>query len=316
MAEKKIVAVVGATGSQGGGLVRAIAADREGPFVARAITRNPGSEKARALAALGAEIVEADSDRPASLERAFAGAYGAYCVTNFWEHVDPERELRQASALARATKAAGVEHVVWSTLEDTRLAVPLEDPRMPVLRGKYNVPHFDAKGEADEVFANEGAPTSYMMAAFYWDNFIHFGMAPRANERGELVLALPLGGAKLPGIASEDIGRCAYGIFKRGSDAVGMRFGIAGDVLSGDEMAMAFGKALGRPVAFYDVPFDVYRAFDFPGADDLGNMFQFQQLFGDAFLDLRDVDLARSLDPDLQDFESWVIAHADDIPVG
>jgi len=307
---KKTIAVIGATGAQGGGLVRAILADPAGEFSVRAITRTPDSEKARALAAAGAEVVVGDADDPPSLVGAFEGAFGAFCVTNFWEHTSPERELAQATALARATKRAGVSHVVWSTLEDTRQTIPLEDPRMPVLRGKYNVPHFDAKGEADEVFEREAAPTSYMMAAFYWDNFLYFGMAPRPNEQGDLVLALPLGGAKLPGIAADDIGKCAYGIFKRGLAAVGKRFGIAGEVLSGEEMAAAFGRVLGREVKFYDIPFDVYRAFDFPGADDLGNMFHYQALHGDAFLDVRDVELARSLNPEMQDFATWLAAHA------
>jgi uncharacterized protein YbjT (DUF2867 family) len=316
MSQRKIIAVVGATGAQGGGLVRAILEDPESRFAVRAITRKPDSDRGRALAAAGAEVVAADIDAPESVRRAFAGAYGAFCVTNFWEHLSPEREKEQAVAMARATRAAGVRHVVWSTLEDTRRDIPLDDPRMPVLRGKYNVPHFDAKGEADEIFAAEAAPTSYLLAAFYWDNFIHFGMAPRPGEHGDLVLALPLGGQKLPGIAAGDIGHCAYGIFKRGEAAIGERFGIAGDVLSGPEMAAAFAVALERPVHFYDVPFDVYRAFGFPGADDLGNMFQYQALHGDAFLDSRDVAVSRALYPGLQDFATWLRANAEHLPLG
>jgi uncharacterized protein YbjT (DUF2867 family) len=209
-----------------------------------------------------------------------------------------------------------VTHVVWSTLEDTRQSIPLDDPRMPILRDRYNVPHFDAKGEADEVFAREAAPTSYLLAAFYWDNFIHFGMAPRMGEEGELVLAMPLGGAKLPGIASEDIGKCAHGIFRRGEEAIGKRFGVAGDVLSGAEMAAAFAEALGRKVGFYDTPFDVFRGYDFPGADDLGNMFQFQALQGDAFLDSRDVAMARTLNPEQLDFPTWLTANLERLPAG
>ena len=175
MAQKKVIAVVGATGAQGGGLVRAILADPSGSFAARAITRKPDSENARALAALGAEVVAGDADDAPSLDQAFAGAYGAFCVTNFWEHFSAEREAAQATALARASRKAGIQHVVWSTLEDTRKWVPLADGRLPTLQGKYKVPHFDAKGDADRVFATEAAPTSYLMAAFYWENFIYFG---------------------------------------------------------------------------------------------------------------------------------------------
>jgi uncharacterized protein YbjT (DUF2867 family) len=313
--DKKIIAVSGATGAQGGGLVRAIVADRDGPFRARAITRKPDSDKAKALAALGVEVVAGDADDPPSLARAMAGAHGAYCVTNFWEHFSTERELAQASALARATRQAGIAHVVWSTLEDTRKWVPLDDKRLPTLQGKYKVPHFDAKGEADRVFAAEAAPTSYVMAAFYWENFIHFGMGPRAAGDGKLVLALPLGSAKLPGIGAEDIGKCAYGVFRRGSGAVGQRFGIAGEVLSGAEMAAKMGRAMNRDIAFQDVPFDAYRGLGFPGADDLGNMFQFQAIRGDAFLRDRDPVESRELNPALQDFAAWLKSNAARIPI-
>src|SRR5205085_8195221 len=111
--------------------------------------------QARALAAMGIEVVAGDADDPTGLDRAFAGAYGAYCVTNFWEHLSAERETAQAANMARATRRAGLQHVVWSTLEDTRKRVPLDDARLPTLQGKYKVPHFDGKGAADEVFARE-----------------------------------------------------------------------------------------------------------------------------------------------------------------
>jgi uncharacterized protein YbjT (DUF2867 family) len=316
MPDKKIIAVVGATGAQGGGLARAIAADRGGAFTVRAITRHPDSDKARALATLGCEVITADLDDSASVERAFAGAYGAFCVTNYWELLSAEHEGRQAATLAQATRKAGVQHVIWSTLEDTRKRVPLSDNRLPTLQGKYKCPHFDSKGQMDAVFAAEAGPTSYLLAAFYWENFIHFGMGPRKGADGELVLALPLGGAKLPGIGAGDIGKCAYGIFRQGATAVGKRFGIGGDILSGEQMATAMGKAIGRKVGFYDMPFDAYRALGFPGAQDLGNMFQYHQIMGDEFLRARDPKLARTLDPELQDFNAWLAQNASRIPIG
>lgn len=316
MSDKKIIAVFGATGAQGGGLVRAIAADPSSGFVARAITRNPNSDKAKALAAEGIEVVAGDIDDASTLGAALEGAYGAFCVTNFWEHFSAEREGVQATNMARATKAAGLQHVIWSTLEDTRKWIPLDDTRMPTLHGQFKCPHFDSKGAVDAVFANEGAPTTYMMVAFYWDNLIHFGMGPRANEQGELVMALPLGGAKLPGIGAEDIGRCAYGIFKEGPSTIGQRIGIAGESLSGEAMAAKVGQAIGRPVHFFDVPFDMYRGFGFPGAEDLGNMFQFQQILGEEFQRYRDPVRSRVLYPALLDFNGWLAKHAAAIPIG
>src|SRR5881398_2260424 len=120
MPDKKIIAVVGATGAQGGGLVRAILSDKSGGFSARALTRDAKSDKAKALAILGAEIVVDDVNDVESLKRGFAGAYGAFCVTFFWEHLSPEKEFNQAKHMAQATKQAGLKHVIWSTLEDTR----------------------------------------------------------------------------------------------------------------------------------------------------------------------------------------------------
>ena len=316
MSQKKVIAVIGATGAQGGGLVRAILADPGGEFAVRAITRKPDSEKARALAAQGAEVVAGDADDPKSLEPAFAGAYGAFCVTNYWEHLSPEREGAQAQAMARATGKAGVRHVVWSTLEDTRKTVPLDDPRLPTLKGKYKVPHFDMKGEADAVFAGEGGPTSYLLAAFYWENFVYFGLGPRKGEGGELVLALPLGGARLPGMAAADIGGCALGIFRLGPGVAGKRFGIAGETLSGPQMAAKMGRALGRSVSFQDVPFDVFRGLGFPGADDLGNMFEYHAILGEAFYSARDPEVTRRLYPATLDFDHWLAANAGRMPLG
>jgi len=315
MSEKKIIAVVGATGAQGGGLVRAILADPDGGFTARAITRDASSEKAKELAKLGAEVVEASVDDQESLKKAFAGAYGAYCVTFFWEHFSPQKELEHIRAMATAAKGAGLKHVVWSTLEDTRKWVPLDDDRMPTLQEKYKVPHFDAKGEGDAIFTELGVPTTFLLTSFYWDNFIHFGMGPKKGPDGVLGITMPMGQAKLPGIAAADIGAGAYGIFKKGTALVGKRIGIAGEKLTGAEMAAALGRALGKQIRYNDVPPEVFRSFDFPGADDLGNMFQFKRDFEDDFCGARDVEKARELNPSLQSFDAWLVQNKDRIPL-
>jgi uncharacterized protein YbjT (DUF2867 family) len=316
MPDPKIIAVVGATGAQGGGLVRAIMSDKASGFSARALTRDVNSDKAKALANLGAQVVAADVDDPASLERAFRGAYGAFCVTFFWAHFSPEKELAEATAMAKATKQAGVQHVIWSTLEDTRKWVPLSDNRMPTLMGKYKVPHFDAKGEADQVFLTQGAPTTCLLTSFYWDNFIHFGMGPKKGPDGKLAITFPMADKKLPGIAAEDIGKCVWGIFKKGREYVGKTVGIAGEHLTGGEMAAAFAKVLGRPVSYNAVTPAVYRSFGFPGADDLGNMFQFKQEFNDVFCGARDIGFSYSLNPALQTFDQWLAANKSRIPIG
>jgi uncharacterized protein YbjT (DUF2867 family) len=314
MPDRKIIAVVGATGAQGGGLVRAIL-EAKGPFTARALTRDPCAEKARALADAGVEVVAADLDDRTTVERAFRGAYGAYCVTPFWAHMSPERELAQARAMAEAAKAARVEHVIWSTFEDTRKWVPLDEDRMPTLHGKYKVPHFDAKGEADGIFRDLGVPTTFLLTSFYWDNFIYFGSGPKPGPDGVLALTLPMADKKLPGIAVEDIGRCALGIFREGTRYVGQTVGIAGEHLSGAQMAQKMSKALGREIRYNAVSPEVDRGFGFPGADDLGNMFQFKRDFNEYYCGVRNVEVARSLNPALQTFDAWVARNRDRIPL-
>ena len=315
MADKKIIAVVGATGAQGGGLVRAILGDSSGAFAVRALTRDPDSEKAHELAKLGAEVVKADLDSGPTLRAAFDGAYGAFCVTFFWDHFVPEKELVQAAAMAQAAKQVGLKHVVWSTLEDTRKLVPLTDDRMPTLMEKYKVPHFDAKAEANRAFAQFGVPVTYMLTSFYWDNLIYGGMGPKKGADGKLELTLPMGDKRLPGIAAEDIGKSAFCIFKAGFDLLGKTVGVAGDHVTGAQMAVALAKELGQEVSYNPLSPEQYRQLGTPGADELGNMFQFMQEFESEFCAARNLDSARALNPSLQTFGGWLSKNKDRIPL-
>jgi uncharacterized protein YbjT (DUF2867 family) len=301
--------------AQGGGLVRAIQSDLNSPFRARAITRSPGSDAATALAKLGAEVVPGDVDDAASIERAFKGAYGAFCVTFFWAHFSAEREMAEARMMAEVAKRTGVAHVIWSTLEDTRRWVPLSDDRMPTLLGKYKVPHFDAKGEANHFFTDAGVPTTFCHASFYWENFIFFGSGPKPGRDGQLLLTLPMGDRKLPGIAAEDIGRCAYGVFRRGRDLIGKSVGVASDQLTGLEIAEKLSRALERPVKYNPVSPAALRSFGFPGAEEVGNMFQFYHDFEADVCRLRDPAFSRSLNPKLQTFDEWLVVNAKRIPL-
>jgi len=217
--------------------------------------------------------------------------------------------------MARAAKTAELEHVIWSTLEDTRKWVPLDDDRMPTLMGKYKVPHFDAKGEADQMFRDLGVPTTFLLTSFYWDNLIYFGSGPKRGPDGKWAITFPLDEKKLPAIAVEDIGKCAYAIFKRGREFIGKTVAIAGEHLSGAEMAAALTRALGQEVRYNAVAPEAYRAFGFPGAQDLGNMFQFKRDFNDYFRSVRDVNFARALNRELQTFEDWLARHKEQIPL-
>ena len=305
MADKKIIAVVGSTGTQGGGLARAILDDQSGGFALRAITRDPGKDNAKPLAARGAEVVSANLDDVESLKKAFAGAYGVYAVTNFWEHFSGEKEKVQAKNVADAARAAGVKHVIWSTLEDTRKLMKADDKRMPMLQEKYRVPHFDAKAEADAYFS--GLPVTYLVTSFYWDNLYMFGLAPKKDDSGTYAWTFPMGTAKMAGIAAEDIGKVAYGIFKAGSQYIGKTVGIVGEALTMQQMSEKLAKGLGFPTVKYNaVDADAYRGFGFPGADEMGNMFQVYRDFEKEVLAARSADLARSLNPQLQTFDQFV----------
>ena len=314
MADRKLIAVTGATGAQGGGMVRAICADPNGAFQARAVTRNPNSDKARALAALGAEVVAADVGDAESIRQAFEGAYGAYCVTFFWEHFSPEKEMAQAGAMAQAARAAGVKHVIWSTLEDTRKLVPLSDDRMPTLLGKYKVPHFDAKGGSDHLFTDAGVPTTFLLTSFYWDNFIYFGMGPKKGADGRLRHHASHGRQETAGhrrgghrtvrlrhFQAAGIDRTKGGHRGRASD----RSANGGGVYTGARR----GGRLQR------VPPEVYRGFGFPGAEDLGNMFQYKRDFESEFCGARSIERSRELNPRLQTFAQWLDEHKALIPL-
>ncbi len=306
MSEQKMIAVVGATGAQGGGLTRAILAEPDGEFAVRALTRDPGSPKAKELADAGAEVVAADLDDEAALRAAFDSVHGVYLVTNYWADMSAEHEIAEAANGARAAKATGIQHLIWSTLEDTRAYLPLNDPSTPVFDGRYSVPHFDAKSEADKFFAEAGVPTTYLRPSMYWEAFDDIG--PRRAEDGALVLSLPMGGRKLAGVAVEDIGRTALGILKR-DEFIGRTVGVAGEHLTGEEFAAAFSDSYGEPVAYRPLSFDKFRAQDFQAAAEIGNQFQYYYLAEAEFTGLRDLALVRALNPQLQTFRSWLRTH-------
>ncbi len=306
MSAKRVIAVVGATGAQGGGLARAILNDPSSAYSVRALVRDPSSQKAQALARAGADVVQADIDDEGSLTRALQGAYGAFFVTFYWSHFSPEREKAEAASMARAARAAGLKHVIWSTLEDTREFVPLADTRMPTLMERYKVPHFDAKGESNRVFTEHGVPTTFLLTSGYWENLIHFGWGPKRKADGRLAVVFPIADKKIPWVGAEDIGKCAYGIFKAGTAMIGRTVGVSGEHLSGRELAAGLSRALGEPVDYVEAK---------PGADELGNMWQFKREFNDRYRAARDVNEARRLNPALQRFDDWLRDNAKRIPV-
>ena len=321
MTSKKIIAVVGATGAQGGGLARAILADSDGPFSVRALTRDPESTAAKALAALGAEVVEADLNDEPSLAAAFDGAHGVFVVTNYWAELTdeeeaaqsrPQRELAQAAAAAEAAKVAGVEHVVWSTFEDTRHFFGTGEDKAPTVEGSYKVPHFDAKAEANALFTERGVPTTFLLTTFYFDGFSSGQFLTREN--GKLGVTLPIADGRMSGVVAEDIGKTALGIFKRGDEFVDKSVGVAGGHLTGVEFAEALTEALGEEVEYRPFTWDEYRAFESPVAIEVSNMFQYYAENEAEFTGARNIALVRELNPTLQTFRDWLSNNKHSIP--
>jgi uncharacterized protein YbjT (DUF2867 family) len=323
MTNKKIIAVVGATGVQGGGLLRAIMADPDGRFTARALTRNADSGRARALASPGVEVIEADLDDETSLRKAFDGAYGAYVVTNFWAQRTPEQEqartraemeLDQAAAAARAAKDTELRHVVWSTLEDTRPHFARLGSNVPNALGNYKVPHFDAKAEANASFTALGVPTTFLQTTMYYEALLQ-GLGPHRDANGELVLTLPMADKRWALIAGEDIGKTALGVLRGGEEFIGKTVSIAGTLATGEELAATFTAALGEKVVYRPMTTDQMRASGQPGTLETANMFQFYSDASDYFTAVRDLDLVRELNPELQTLDSWLTQHKSEIPL-
>jgi uncharacterized protein YbjT (DUF2867 family) len=150
-------------------------------------------------------------------------------------------------------------------------------------------------------------PSTFLQTTFYWENLLG-PIAPRRGDDGRLVLAMPMADSPLAGIAAEDIGKTAYGIFRRGGDLVGRTVSIAGEHLTGKQMAEQLSAALGEEVAYMPVPFDAMRAQPFPAAAEMGNMFQFYAEVP-QFNAVRDLDVVRDLNPQLQTFQQWLNAH-------
>jgi uncharacterized protein YbjT (DUF2867 family) len=257
--DKKVIAVVGATGRQGGAVVRALRAGNQ--FKVRALTRNPAKHRE-----LADEVVEADLNRPETLKSAFAGAHGVFLVTNFQEH--GAEELKQATAAVRAAKDAGVKHLVWSTLPDVEA----------ISKGKLHVPHFTGKAKVDRVVKEAGfANHTFVIAPFYYQNLVG-PLAPQRKPDGSATWALPLD----PTVRSihmgdvTELGDVVAGAFAHPEQAGhGEYLPLVGDFLSFNEIIDTLNRQ-GNNFSFHQVPKEVFAGF-FPGAAEIAEMFAYFQ---------------------------------------
>src|SRR3954463_9232979 len=252
---RKLIAVVGATGHQGGGVVRALQA--RGQFKVRALTRD--SEKHRELAE---EVVEADLDKPETLKAAFEGAHGVFLVTNFWAHGGAD-ELTQATAAIRAAKDAGVKHFVWSTLPDVEA----------ISGGKFDVPHFTGKARIDRIVKEASFPHhTFVIAPGYYQNFVG-ALAPHKQADGSVGWALPLD----PDVRClhlgdiRELGNIVAGAFAHPDQAGhGEYLPLVGDFLSFNEIVETLNRQ-GHPLSYKQIPKEIFAG-AFPGAAEIAEM--------------------------------------------
>jgi uncharacterized protein YbjT (DUF2867 family) len=261
---KKIVAVIGATGQQGGGVVRALQA-REG-FKVRALTRNP--DKHRELAE---EVVEADLDQPETLNAAFEGAHGVFLVTNFDARARREErtnELKQATAAVRAAKDSGVKHFIWSTLPDVEA----------ISGGKFNAPHFTGKARIDPIVKEVGfANHTFVIPPFYYQNLVGV-LAPQKQADGSVGWALPLDpDARCIHMGDiNELGNIVAGAFTHPDQAGdGEYLPLVGDFMSFNEIVETLNRQ-GHEFSFKQVPRELFATL-FPGAAEIAEMFSYFQ---------------------------------------
>ncbi len=256
---KKVIAVVGATGQQGGAVVRALQAGKQ--FKVRALTRNPAKHRE-----LADEVVEADLNRPETLASAFNGAYGVFLVTNFQEHGTDE--LKQATVAVRAAEDAGVKHFVWSTLPDVEA----------ISRGNFNVPHFTGKAKVDRIVKEAGfANHTFVIAPFYYQNLVG-ALAPQKQTDGSMTWALPLD----PTVRSihmgdiTELGDIVAGAFAHPDQAGhGEYLPLVGDFLSFNEIIDTLNRQ-DHNFSFNHVPKEIFAGL-FPGAAEIAEMFNYFQ---------------------------------------
>ncbi len=286
---KQTILVTGATGAQGGSVAKALLAQDQ--FNVRILTRNAASAKAKQLSQMGAEIVEGDLDNKQSLLGAMKDCYGVFGVTNFWEHF--QNEYQQGKNLIDAVNASGIQHFVYSALPSySKLSM-----------GKYAVPHCDIKADLEQYAQSLEIPSTFVHVAFYYENFLTF-FPLQDDGNGNLFFGFPQGDTKLAAVSVEDCGAVVAGVFNHPQEYIGRKVGIVGDDKSCAEYAAILSRELGRKVYFRHINRDLYAAMDFPGAEELANMFEVQRLhISNRLLDLIE---SNGLNPLMQSFEQWV----------
>lgn len=265
---KPVITVIGGTGSQGGGVVDALLAD--GAYAVRVPTRDPDSAAARRLAERGVQLVQANLHEPATLRAAFEGAHGAFVVTNFWDPEQMQQETEVGVTAVKAARAAGVQHLVWSTLPDCAA----------ISEGRFEVVHFTGKARVDEAVEAAGfARHTFVEAPFYFQNFLGM-LGPQPLPTGRRGWAVPMDPAARVIHAGDvtEVGRAVAAAFGAGDRLPnGSHLAVCGGAYSWNDFVAAF-NALGNDFAVIQVPGEAYDGF-FPGAHEMREMFEYFEAY-------------------------------------
>ncbi|XP_066097477.1 nmrA-like family domain-containing protein 1 [Saccopteryx bilineata] len=289
MTSKKVIAVFGATGAQGGSVAKAILESKQ--FAVRALTRDVTRPKARALQNLGAEVVRGDLNDEASVEAALKGTYGAFVVTSFWDDFSKEKEVCQGKMVADIAKRLGLKHVVYSGLENVK----------HLTGGKLEVGHFDGKGEVEEYFWSIGVPMTSVRLAAYFENFLTMWKPVKASDGDYYTLVLPMGDIPMDGISVADVGAIVSSIFNSPAEFLGKAVGLSAEALTIQQYADVLSKSWGKEVRDAKITPEAYEKLGFPGAEELANMFRFYHMKPD-----RDVKLTHRLNPNVRSFSQFI----------
>ena len=295
-----VIGVCGITGLQGGAVAQQFLKNNHTVI---GITRNKASLKSTKLLEDGVELRCGDYDNVDSLKGIFNGCDAVFVMTNFWEHMDSKKEFKQAKNIIDSAVESNINHIVWSTLEDTR---DFND-EIGYL-GDYKVPHFDEKGMVSKYLDTLSINVTHLYTSFYYENFLGL-LKLKKDDDGIRRLCLPMTESILPIVSVDDIGKMAYHVVDK---KLYGKVGVAGEHLSCNEIASILSVSINEPVIYVGVPADMYRGFGFPGCKDLGNMFEFKDVHNKEFCELRNMDSVKSRIVPI-DFKTWCLEHKDSL---
>lgn len=286
----KVITVFGATGSQGGSVVGALVKTKE--YSVRAITRNTAGEKALKLKEMGVEIVQASMDDPDSLDKALAGSYGVFIVTNFWEHFDEKKEIQQGTNAINACKKANVKHIVFSGLEKVKDII-----------GKP-CPHFDGKGEVEDYLKGTGVPYTIVRYSMYCENFLNafpfLGYRPAGEGTDGYTITTCMKG-EVDVVSPLHMGPAIVSIFQQPDKYQGKTIGLSSDRMTVEEFIEIVSNVVGKKIQVKQISVEEYGKLGFPGAMDLAAMFDFYAKCNPD----RDIKLTKELNPTTPSFKTW-----------